>query len=139
MKILEKQGYHLLSILVLSGGIWLAAQGDILEGAFLVSSWHPDLDHAPSRAFVEAYRAAYAREPANTAALSYDVVMMLTRAVVSAGSSEPDRIRDAPAQPRRFVGVAGEYAFDGSGDPVRRAVVLRIEGGRPVIHSRIEP
>ncbi len=35
MKILEKQGYHLLSILVLSGGIWLAAQGDILEGAFL--------------------------------------------------------------------------------------------------------
>ena len=35
MKILEKQGYHLLSILVLSGGIWLATQGDILEGAFL--------------------------------------------------------------------------------------------------------
>jgi len=35
MKILEKQGYHLLSILVLSGGIWLAAQGDILEGVFL--------------------------------------------------------------------------------------------------------
>jgi hypothetical protein len=35
MKMLEKQGYHLFSILVLSGGIWLAAQGDILEGAFL--------------------------------------------------------------------------------------------------------
>jgi len=35
MKILEKQGYHLLSILVLSGAMWLAAQGDILEGAFL--------------------------------------------------------------------------------------------------------
>lgn len=35
MKILEKQGYHLLSILVLVGGIWLAARGDILEGAFL--------------------------------------------------------------------------------------------------------
>jgi len=35
MKILEKQGYHLLSILVLIGGIWLVARGDILEGAFL--------------------------------------------------------------------------------------------------------
>lgn len=35
MKILEKQGYHLLSILVLVGGIWLVARGDILEGSFL--------------------------------------------------------------------------------------------------------
>ena len=35
MKILEKQGYHLLSILVLVGGIWLAARGNILEGVFL--------------------------------------------------------------------------------------------------------
>ncbi|MCK5793505.1 MAG: hypothetical protein KAH12_02280 [Anaerolineales bacterium] len=35
MKILEKQGYHLFSILVLVGGIWLAARGDILEGSFL--------------------------------------------------------------------------------------------------------
>lgn len=35
MKIFEKQVYHLLSILVLIGGVWLAARGDILEGAFL--------------------------------------------------------------------------------------------------------
>jgi len=35
MKILEKQGYHLLSILVLCVAIWLVARGDILEGAFL--------------------------------------------------------------------------------------------------------
>jgi len=35
MKILEKQGYHLLSILVLVCGIWLTARGDILEGSFL--------------------------------------------------------------------------------------------------------
>ena len=35
MKILEKQGYHLLSILVLAGGVWLVARGDVLEGAWL--------------------------------------------------------------------------------------------------------
>lgn len=35
MKILEKQGYHLLSILVLAGGVWLMARGDVLEGAWL--------------------------------------------------------------------------------------------------------
>lgn len=35
MKILEKQGYHLLSILVLISGVWFVARGDILEGAWL--------------------------------------------------------------------------------------------------------
>jgi len=35
MKILEKQGYHLLSILVLISGVWFVAQGDLLEGVFL--------------------------------------------------------------------------------------------------------
>ncbi len=35
MKILEKQGYHLLSILILSGGLWLAVRGDFLESEFL--------------------------------------------------------------------------------------------------------
>ena len=35
MKILEKQGYHLFSILILVSGIWFAARGDILVGDFL--------------------------------------------------------------------------------------------------------
>ncbi len=35
MKILEKQGYHLISILLLVAGVWLAARGDVLEGSFL--------------------------------------------------------------------------------------------------------
>ena len=35
MKIFEKQGYHVLSILVLTCGMWLAARGDVLEGAWL--------------------------------------------------------------------------------------------------------
>jgi len=35
MKILEKQAYHLFSILVLIGGVWLVARGNILEGSFL--------------------------------------------------------------------------------------------------------
>ena len=42
MKILEKQGYHLFSILVLISGVWFTARGDILEGAWLglsTSTW----------------------------------------------------------------------------------------------------
>ncbi len=35
MKILEKQGYHLLSILVLISGAWFAARGEVLDGAWL--------------------------------------------------------------------------------------------------------
>jgi hypothetical protein len=42
MKILEKQGYHFLSILVLSAGVWFAARGEVLEGTWLglsAGSW----------------------------------------------------------------------------------------------------
>ena len=124
------------------GGTWRPeeyAGEDALEGAFLISAWHPDLDHGPSRTFVGAYRAAYGRDPANTAALSYDAIMMFAEAVRTAGGADSEGIREALARPRTFVGVTGEYGFDGTGDPVRGAVVLRIEEGRPVIQSHIEP
>lgn len=35
MKILEKQGYHLASILLLCTGMWFAARGEVLEGTWL--------------------------------------------------------------------------------------------------------
>ena len=35
MKILEKQAYHFLAILILAAGVWFAARGEILEGSWL--------------------------------------------------------------------------------------------------------
>jgi len=35
MRVLEKQGYHLLSLGLLLSGVYLFSQGDFLEGAFL--------------------------------------------------------------------------------------------------------
>jgi hypothetical protein len=35
MKIFEKQGYHLLSLLFLVGGVWFAAGGELLRGSWL--------------------------------------------------------------------------------------------------------
>ena len=35
MRVLEKQGYHLLSLGLLLSGVYLISQGDFLEGAFL--------------------------------------------------------------------------------------------------------
>lgn len=35
MRILEKQGYHLVSLIFLLSGVYFFSQGDFLEGAFL--------------------------------------------------------------------------------------------------------
>jgi branched-chain amino acid transport system substrate-binding protein len=104
--------------------------GEAIEGAYLSNHYSVD-DPAPSvRAFVGAYRARYGVDPDSIAALSYDAVRLLADAIDRAGSTEGKRIRDALASTRDFHGITGTITMDADRNPVKPAVVLKVEGGR---------
>ncbi|MGE5413605.1 MAG: ABC transporter substrate-binding protein, partial [Syntrophomonadaceae bacterium] len=104
--------------------------GEAMEGAYLSNHYSVD-DPAPAvKKFVEAYKKKYGAEPDSIAATSYDAMRLLADAITRAGSTEGRRIRDALASTKDFPGVTGTITMDADRNPIKPAVVLRVEGGR---------
>ncbi len=104
--------------------------GEAMEGAYLSNHYSVD-DPAPAvHKFVDAYKARYGAEPDSIAATSYDAMRLIADAITRAGSTEGPRIRDALAATKDFAGVTGTITMDADRNPIKPAVVLRVEGGR---------
>ena len=113
--------------------------GEAIEGAYLSNHYSVD-DPAPAvRKFVEAYSARYRADPDSIAASSYDAMRLLADAITRAGSTEGKRIRDALAATKDFPGVTGSITMDADRNPIKPAVVLRVEGGRFRFADSIAP
>lgn len=111
-----------------------------IGAAYFVDLWAPDLPLESSRRFLAGYRARFGHEAKTSAAVAFDAVKLLATAIEQAASTEPGALRGALASLTGFQGVTGDIAFDGSGDPVRTALVRRIGAdGRVRLHRRLEP
>jgi branched-chain amino acid transport system substrate-binding protein len=62
----------------------------------------------------------------------------LVEAIKNAGSADKDAIIDALAN-IDFTGVTGRVSYDGSGDPVKAATVIRIVDGKYTFFDRVLP
>ncbi len=111
-----------------------------VEGSYFTSHFHPDLPGAHVSGFVAAYEKLWNETPDALAALGYDAAMValaaLDRVPPGAGG---DALRTSLAQTRGYEGVTGTISFNEDGDAEKRAVVLRIEGGRRVYVTSIGP
>jgi branched-chain amino acid transport system substrate-binding protein len=116
----------------------LAAAGARFDGTGVGLLFHPQMSDS-SRAFAARYRARYGDEPDSQAALAYDAVRLMARALAD-GRQTPEAIRaylehvGQDGGPPAFEGVAGKVAFDSNGDPVNKQFTLGvIQGGRIVL------
>ncbi len=109
-------------------------------GAFYSTHWHAASDNPVSRDFVEAYRAAYPeKELRITAALTYDALMMILEAIREQNSVEPNAIRQGLANLDDYEGVSGTIGYQGTGDPIKSAVIMQIQEDGPIFYKLINP
>ena len=104
--------------------------GAAMEGAYFSNHYSVDDPSPAVRKFVDAYKAKYGAEPDSIAASSYDATRLIADAITRAGSTEGKRIRDALAATKDFAGVTGTITMDADRNPIKPAVILRVEGGR---------
>ena len=108
-----------------------------LDGAVLYSPELPDVAGERNETFVAAYRQAHGgRLPDHAAAISYDIVYLIARAVERAGASRAGinaYLSTVGSETEAFEGVTGTVAFDRYGNlrstsvaigSVREGVVL---------------
>jgi branched-chain amino acid transport system substrate-binding protein len=97
-------------------------------------------DPSPAvRTFVDDYRRAFGADPDSIAALSYDALRLIADAMRRAGSTEGKRVRDALAATKDFPGVTGRITMDADRNPVKPAVILKVEGGKFRFAATIAP
>ncbi|MFL7870011.1 MAG: ABC transporter substrate-binding protein, partial [Anaerolineales bacterium] len=108
------------------------------EGSYYCTHWHQNSTNAKSLKFVEKYK-SFSRQFDPATALAEDCVYLFADAVMRAQSFDPPKIRDAIAATENFQGVTGTISFDGNGDPIKSAVILKFENGTSVYVKNVEP
>lgn len=144
---LQLQQAHKLGITVpfLGSDNWSSPElvklsGPDAEGATFCNHYWPDARVDAVARFVTRYRNKYGQTPDDVAALTYDSFMLLSKALSGAAKLDREAIRDALSKIREFEGVTGRMTFkEGSGDPVKSAVMMKVEGGKPNFITNIDP
>ncbi len=113
--------------------------GGLFDGYYFTTHYAADVPTPQVQEFVSAYRAAYGSDPDDVAALSTDAFGLIVQALRAAGRPDRRALRDALAGIQDYEGITGRMRFRGTGDPVKSAVILKIEDGAFKFFSRVEP
>lgn len=106
------------------------AEGAV-EGAYFANHYAADIATPSARRFIDAYEKRYGSTPDDVAALTHDAFGLLVEALKLAKSAERQALRDAMASVKGYQGVTGEIRFvEGSGDPIKSAVIMQVKGER---------
>ena len=90
--------------------------------------------------FIATYKTKYGTTPDDVAALTYDSFGLLWQALKTAGKNDRQAVRDALAKIPQYEGVTGNMQFkEGSGDPVKSAVILKIKDGKFTWFANAKP
>lgn len=93
-----------------------------------------------TKKFIAGYKAKYGNTPDDVAALTYDSFGLLLQAIKTAGKNDRQAVRDALAKIPQYEGVTGNMQFkEGSGDPVKSAVILKIKDGKFTWFANAKP
>jgi branched-chain amino acid transport system substrate-binding protein len=107
--------------------------GDDCKGLYFSTHYAAAGATGATKAFIDKYQAKYGYVPDDVAALTWDALGIVLQAIRDAGTVDPDvrkmrqRIRDNMKKIESFEGITGAMRFDDEGDPIKCAVVVKID------------
>lgn len=85
-----------------------------------------------TKTFIDRYKKKYGYVPDDVAALTWDSLMIIQKALQNTGGltgnlkKDRDNLRVAMSQVKKFKGITGEMTFTEEGDPIKCAVIVKI-------------
>jgi branched-chain amino acid transport system substrate-binding protein len=113
--------------------------GEALNGSYFANHYSVDDPRPAVRKFVGDYTKRYNAVPDALAALGYDAARILADAMRRAGSTSGEKVRDALATTKDFPGVTGTITLNKDRNPIKAALILKIENGRFVSVETVNP
>ncbi len=115
----------------------LKLAGPALYNTYGVADYAEDSSPA-SKAFGTAYRDVRKVAPDNQSSWTFDAVTCLAMAMNKAGSTEPNKVREAMLAIRSHKGAEGEYNFDKNGDGLHGYNIVKNDKGEIKFDKRID-
>jgi branched-chain amino acid transport system substrate-binding protein len=97
--------------------------GDASEGLYAAVPYASTMTIPKNKAFVAAYTDRYHEAPGKYSAAGYNAISILAEAISRAGSTDPEKLRDALAK-TDYEGPNGHFQFDSKGQASGFSVVL---------------
>jgi branched-chain amino acid transport system substrate-binding protein len=134
-KIAEQSKELGLKVVMMGGDGWDSAKlfelgGQAVEGSFVSNHYSAEDPSPRTQEFIKKYQVKYGAVPDSLAALGYDSARVVLDAIKRTGKTDGPTLRDAIATTKDFPGVAGTITLDEMRNPVKPAVVLKVEGGK---------
>ena len=118
-----------------AGAVKLA--GPALWGVYGITDFAVDAS-PESKVFARLYGAVSNIPPDFYSSWTYDAIGVLCAAINKAGTTDPNKIREAILSTKGYKGAEGEYNFDEFGDGLHGYNVVRNEKGVIVFDKHIE-
>ena len=110
--------------------------GDACEGLFFSTHYAAEGATGATKTFIDRYEAAHGETPGDVAALTWDAFGLLVQAIQNTGGLSGDLAQDREAVKNElgkvtdFDGITGMMTFTPEGDPIKCAVIVKIDGGK---------
>lgn len=102
-----------------------------VEGSYFANHYAADIATPAAQKFIAGYTRKFGQGPDDVAALTYDAVGILAQALTAAPKVDRQMLRDAMATIPAYAGVTGDIKYaPGSGDPVKSAVIMQVQGDK---------
>ena len=112
--------------------------GKDVEGCVFSNHFSKDDTSAVVRDFVSQYYARFKAFPDALASLAYDAACIAISALKTAHSAAGELLKNA-IKSANVRGVSGTIIFDNKRNPIKSAVILKIENGRQRFVMRVNP
>jgi branched-chain amino acid transport system substrate-binding protein len=133
-----------LKTTMMGGDGWDSAKlfelgGSAVDGSYVSNHYSADDPSPRVQDFIKKYQARYKMTPDSLAALGYDAARVAIEAMKRAPELTGPAIREQIAATKDFPGVAGTITLDEKRNPVKPAVVLKVEAGKFKYVSTVAP
>lgn len=133
-----------ITVPLLGGDGWESSEliptaGDALEGCYFGNHYSQEDKSKNVQDFVKGYKKEYGKTPSSLAALGYDVVWVIKKAIEDAGEFDRTKIRDALANLKDYEGVTGKFSIDKNRNAKKSISILKVKGSRFVPVRQIAP
>jgi len=111
----------------------LTAVGKAAEGVIYPYHYAPDPENIVDLGLRKKYKKVYGREPEGFAALAYDGIHIIAKALRNCGEDR-ECLKKAFYRMHHY-GVTGEIVFDETGNPIKKIIIKTVKKGRFVSYK----
>ena len=114
--------------------------GAAVENTYFTGHFHKQAATTDrAKEYIKRYEEKYKKEAGAFDALGADAYFLLVDAIKRADSTDGTKIREALANAKNFQGVSGTITMGEGGNPVKSMVINKVEGGKFVYVTTVNP